>query len=323
VYAARGELDLTPHASPEAAVTALATRLGRSEPEMPSIHIPLAHEQRIEREHARAASSGGPDRATEQLEQLRSERDRLGAVVATFPTRGAGEVEALQRDVERHHDRADRMRAEVARLRAELDGLGSFARRGQRGQQIRAQLGLAEGNAAAMEQAGRDGQARVDESSAGPGSPERWDAEHPRAREELREAEQAFTRAVEQEVSARIESPAEHITRVLGPRPDQAREAEAEAWNKAAHAIETYRIVHQVDPAETSTLGSQPEPRHGSATQRRDWRSAGESVLKAREQLGIARQGYGSHEQRIARVEGLLPERDRERALDRGHGFEL
>ncbi|MEA2371472.1 MAG: hypothetical protein QOH12_1866 [Solirubrobacteraceae bacterium] len=323
VYAARDELDLTPDATPEAAVAALATRLGRSEPEMPSIRIPLAHEQRIEREHARAASSGGLDRAAEQLAQLRSERDRLRAVVATFPTRGAGEAEALARDVERCHDRADRMRAEAERLRAELDGLGPFARRGQRGQQIRVQLGLAEGNAAAMEQAARGGQARLDELNTAQGSPARWEAEHPRAREELREAERAFNRAVEHEASARIESPGEHVTRVLGPRPEPAREAEAEVWDKAAHAIEAYRIVHRVDPAEASALGSQPEPRHGSATQRRDWRSAGENVLKAREQLGIARQGYGSHEERVARVEGLLPERDRERALDRGHGFEL
>jgi hypothetical protein len=78
VYAARDELDLTRDAPPEAAVTALGTRLGRSEPEMPSIRIPLAHEARVERQHARAASSGGLDRAGEQLALLRAERDRLG-----------------------------------------------------------------------------------------------------------------------------------------------------------------------------------------------------------------------------------------------------
>jgi hypothetical protein len=46
-------------------------------------------------------------------------------------------------------------------------------------------------------------------------------------------------------------------------------------------------------------------------------------VLDARGRLDIAKQGLGPIEERTARVDGLLPDRDRERALDRGLGWDI
>jgi hypothetical protein len=45
-------------------------------------------------------------------------------------------------------------------------------------------------------------------------------------------------------------------------------------------------------------------------------------VLDARDQLDIDRSRHGPTEQRMARIPGLMPERDREQMLDRGHGWE-
>jgi hypothetical protein len=163
---------------------------------------------------------------------------------------------------------------------AELDGLGPFARRGQPGHLLRAQLGLAERNVAAMDGAGRDARARLDELRQSPGSPERWEAEHPLVREELVDVEQAFDGAVTREATRRIERQGSHVTRVLGPRPDSDHEAAAQAWGKAAHAIEAYSIAHAVDPSEGSALGSQPAVDGGAWARRRDWRHAGEPSSK-------------------------------------------
>ena len=45
-------------------------------------------------------------------------------------------------------------------------------------------------------------------------------------------------------------------------------------------------------------------------------------VLEARQQLGIDKHGDGPPEQRVADVDDLISERDRERAHDRSHGWE-
>ena len=103
LYAGRGELDPARSTSRGQAISALAEQLGRSEPELPSILVPLAREQRIEREHDRetrpshssetergpaqlALPSEAPDHA-EELERLRGERDRLRVLIRPTPPR--------------------------------------------------------------------------------------------------------------------------------------------------------------------------------------------------------------------------------------------
>jgi hypothetical protein len=115
-----------------------------------------------------------------------------------------------------------------------------------------------------------------------------------------------------------FEHPAEHVVRVLGERPGQDQPTQRREWEQAAQAIETYRITHQIDPTEPTALGPIP----GVWDQRHDWQAAGTQVLEAREHLGIDKHGHGPPEQRLADIDGLIPERDRERAHDRGHGWE-
>ena len=105
--------------------------------------------------------------------------------------------------------------------------------------------------------------------------------------------------------------------RVLGERPSDDRPAERDTWDQAARAVETYRITYQIDPAEPTALGHAPNPATPPGLRRGEWKQAAEQVLDAREHLDIDKQGLGPIEERIARVDGLLPEHDRERALDR------
>ncbi len=82
---------------------ALAERLGRSEPEMPSISVPLAHEQKIERYRALQSVADQAEHA--------AERDRRATPAAQSPgehiTRVLGERPGAGRPAERQQwDRA-------------------------------------------------------------------------------------------------------------------------------------------------------------------------------------------------------------------------
>ena len=156
----------------------------------------------------------------------------------------------------------------------------------------------------------------------GPAGPAHWEAEHPHVREQLREGEHAFNAAVEREADRAIANPGAHLTRVLGERPTDDQPVEREAWEQAARAVEAYRITYQIEPAEPSALGPEPDRRDSPWRQHIDWARAGEHVLDARDQLDIDRSRHGPTEQRMARIPGLMPERDREQMLDRGHGWE-
>jgi conjugative relaxase-like TrwC/TraI family protein len=321
LYASSDQLEL-PVQRPEAIVV-LAERLGRSEPDVPSIRVPLAHEQHVEREHAQLTLPLDLDGEGESVARLRVERDRLRAVVSSYPRDTADRVDLLERDVERFRASGDTWGREAERYREELAGMGPFARRGERAAEITARLAVSERNTHQARSAERDSEAKLVEIHDGPDSPQRWDAEHPGAREQLAEAEREFRQAVEREADRAIEQPGEHLSRVLGERPAQDQPVARDTWEQAARAVEAYRITHQVDPSEPTALGSQPDPSRASWTQAREWRQAAEQVLDARERLDIAKQGLGPIEERTARVDGLLPDRDRERALDRGLGWDI
>jgi hypothetical protein len=127
---------------------------------------------------------------------------------------------------------------------------------------------------------------------------------------------------VQRQADRALEQPREHLARVLGKRPGEARPVERETWDQAARAVEAYRISYEIDPAEATALGPEPVRRNSAPHQHIDWEQAGKHVLDAREQLAIAEPGRGPTEERMARVEGLMPEHERDRALERGLGWE-
>ena len=105
--------------------------------------------------------------------------------------------------------------------------------------------------------------------------------------------------------------------------PARDQTTQRETWDNTARAVESYRIADQIDPAEPTALGSEPDRWDTPWRQHIDWESAGEHVLDAREQLAIEDPGLGPTEQRMARVQGLIPKQDRDRALERDLGWEL
>jgi conjugative relaxase-like TrwC/TraI family protein len=296
--------------------------LGRSEPDLPSIRIPLAHEQHIEREHQQLTLPLDDDKTEDRVAVLRAERDQLQAIVDSYPRDAAGQVESLERDVERFRAHSENWTRDAERSRSELAALGPLARRGKHANELNLDVDRSERRAEDARVAERNALANLEKIQNGPDSPRRWEAGHPNAREQLQEAEQAFDDAVQRQADRAIEQPREHLVRVLGERPSQARSLERDTWDRAARAIEGYRITYEIDPAEQSALGPEPIRRDSPLLQHIDWERAGKHVLDAREQLAIEDPGLGPIEERMARVMGLMPEHDRAQALERGHGWE-
>jgi conjugative relaxase-like TrwC/TraI family protein len=319
LYASSDQLELPEQREP--AIAVLAERIGRSEPDLPSIRVPLAHEQHVEREHEQLNLPFGGDQAVASVDALRVERDRLQVIVDSYPRKTAHDVEQLERDIERFRGHAENWTVEAGRYREELATMGPFARRGDHAREITARLAVSEGNAQQARSAERNSEVKLAELQDGPDSQRRWEAEHPGAREQLAEAESAFQHAVEREADRAIACPGEHLTRVLGDRPGEDQPIGREAWERAARAVESYRISHDIDPAEPTALGGEPDRREARGEKHPDWRRAGKQVIEARQQLDIERPGFGPAEERMARILGLMPEQDREQLLDRGHGL--
>ncbi len=320
LYAARDELDLTPDARPEQAIGALAERLGRSEPEAPSISVPLAHERRVEREHAQQTIPLDTEHDTGTLDRLRSERDESRAVVATYPTNAAELIRYRGQQAAEAKPHGERAREQVMQLRREIDQMSRRELRGEHGRRTLERLDSQERVVANTQRAEQSAHSEIERLQAMPDSAAHWDAEHPDTRERLQAAEHAFDQAVDRQASREIESPGEHLTRVLGERPDPGMVAEREAWDHGARAIERYRAAHDIDPAEPTALGPEPQRSHASYEQLQDWRAAGRQAIEARERLGIALPGLGPIEERLARVAGIMPTQDIERHRDLGLG---
>ena len=197
----------------EAQLASLAEQLGRSEPELPSIAIPLAHERQVEREHAEQSQSVSPGSGQrdqdELLDQARAQRDQALAELdqarvrleqARVQRRAAAAVMATQP----HDQRAQRAHAGAQRageqaqwaatrreqLTNERARLGRLARLGEHGRSLQAQLAAARERErdALAEQHRYSQEADARESELGEQRRE-WEARHPGARERHQVAE--------------------------------------------------------------------------------------------------------------------------------------
>ncbi|MGI8559110.1 MAG: MobF family relaxase [Solirubrobacteraceae bacterium] len=204
----------------------LADRLGRSEPEVPSIAVALAHEQRVARELAEQSvpfpsrqpdrDEAGPrrqapdqreqqrarlDRARErrdqtaaELDRARVQRDQAARVMATMP-RDSQLPHALA-DAAAAGQQAHYAAAQGEQLTGRLSELGRFARLGERGRTLRSQLAAArdrERQAAErqqrFEQEAQDRQAQLDRQRRA------WEAQHPGAQDRHHAATRAYEQA--------------------------------------------------------------------------------------------------------------------------------
>ncbi len=239
VYASAERLDVVDQdagrGGQEDQLTRLAERLGREEVEVPSIAVPLAHEQRVQRELDRendlapprrldrdADRGEGPRRqppdqrerleeqraqqlqhareAREQaqaaLVQARTELERSARVIATLPEDHHAQ-QALT-DAQYAAGQAQHAAAQAGQLSDQLDELGRFARFGERGRTVKAQLGTvrdrerqAVERQQRFEQEAETHQARLAERRRV------WEAEHPGAVQRHQAATVAYQHAQE------------------------------------------------------------------------------------------------------------------------------
>ncbi|MDQ2896178.1 MAG: relaxase domain-containing protein [Actinomycetota bacterium] len=209
----------------------LAERLGRSEPEVPSIAVALAHEQRVERELDRESApslTGRPDRdadreegsrrqtsererrdeqhaaldrvraqrdeAAVQLQQARVQRDAAARVIATLPR--DPEIQHALADARYAAGQAQYAAAQREQLDGQLANLGRLARLGERGRTLRAQLTAARDR----ERQAAERQQRLEQQAEGrqaqlAAQRQAWEIEHPGARQRHQSAQAAYEQA--------------------------------------------------------------------------------------------------------------------------------
>jgi len=141
----------------EAQLARLAEQLGRSEPELPSIAVALAHEHQAEREHAEqsapAAAAEGMSRGErkddagwrESREDDRRDLARVRAEVEQAQgqlARARADAQLARVNAERWGQDAGRAAVGGERLTGQLNDLGWLARRGQRGRTLQAEIGV-------------------------------------------------------------------------------------------------------------------------------------------------------------------------------------
>ncbi len=202
----------------QALLEALAEQLGRSEPEAPSIAVAVAHEQRVEVEHARESRPTRPPddvqddqqqrgrREHDELAELverRAERDRLRAVVDSYPVDTAREILRLEGRATSERERAggDAWRSE--HWQGVYEDLGLLGRRGHDGRQARERADRFAAQADEHQQHAEQLETQARALAEGPDSPGAWERAHPGARERLYQAETALAAEVDQRVRGR------------------------------------------------------------------------------------------------------------------------
>jgi len=138
-------------------LASLAEQLGRSEPELPSIAVALAHEHQAEVEHAEQSAPPQPgegasrgereddagwrrarERDRSELAQVRAEVEQAGERLA----RARADAQLARVNAERWGQDAWRAGVGGERLTGQLNDLGWLARRGQRGRTLQAEIGV-------------------------------------------------------------------------------------------------------------------------------------------------------------------------------------
>jgi len=183
----------------------LAEQLGRTEPEVPSIAVALAHEHQAEREHAEQSAPPAPrqgerereqrdhaqaalDHARVRLERARVEWREAAAVMATQPHDQRAEL--AHASVQRAGEQAQWAAARGKQLEGERVKLGRLARLGERGRALRGEIAAARARErdalAEQSRCSKEADARQAELHE---QRDEWEAQHPGARERHHGAE--------------------------------------------------------------------------------------------------------------------------------------
>ena len=274
----------------QALLEALAERLGRTEVEVPSIAVPLAHEQRVEREHAREREPdfevGERPRELDQFDQLRAERDRLWAIVDSYPADTAREILRLQGAAasERQLAGGDAWRA--GHWQDQYEDLGLLGRRGQQGRQARERADRFAAQAGEQHQRADRLETQARTLAEGPDGPRAWERAHPEARERLYAAETQLAAAVKR-------SAGERLGPVLGAAEgfDRGAASQQLGWlrqerDRLREQLRSYPHQHTRDAQEADRRAGQADRDAQGARERAD------RAERERQEMGrLARRG--------------------------------
>jgi hypothetical protein len=268
-------------------------------------HLSESRQQELaidEPAHARARALATP--------QLRAERARVAGDLGDFPSARARELEQLSARLGRLE--ADRVQTEqeARAARVQLGALGPLKRRGEHGAESRAALERAQ---AQLDYLANQTEAATSQVAVlrGDHDPVAWTERHADQIRDLRAMDTELRvrthQAERQLIRAAQSDPPEHVTAVLGKRPEN--HAARLQWERGVWAIETYRHRHGIPPNYDKTaLGR--EPTRGQDRQR--WRETVTTVRQVRAELGLEPQRGETPE--IA----ALPDRIAEPPRDRG-----
>jgi hypothetical protein len=291
-----------PPQPPEDAITRFARHLGTSRAHTLASDEPA---------HARARALA--------TTELREEHDRVWRALDDFPARQARALEVLAGDAERQRTQREETELRIGQANHQLDTIGFFKRHGSEGDDLRGQLERLQSQHAyvdglysrTVQQIGNE---RADND------PVAWIDRHADHIRYLRALEQELLvrdrRAERQLIAAAQIDPPDHITAVLGARPEN--HATRPAWERAVAAIETYRHRHHIPPDhELSALGPAPDRTRPDP----DFRDAERAVHQARTALGL---GDDALTPERAAIPDRISERPPlDRALSRDHGLSI
>jgi hypothetical protein len=273
---------------------------------------------------AQALASDEPDRARARAlstPDLRAEHDRVWSALDSFPAYQARALEGLDDNAKRLRADLARTDRQIAQTAAEFDGLSFFKRHGAGGDELRQRLKRDQDHKAYTEHLHADTVRQIAAQRAD-NDPVAWVDRNAEQVRYLRALEQELTQrerhAEYQLVRAAQTDPPEHITAVLGPRPEN--HAARLTWERGVRAIETYRHRHGIDPDHhTSALGPEPPRTRPNPA----FREAATTVRRARAELGLDSDPHRPETPPLAERLSEPPERDRGIGRDDELFFEL
>ncbi|MDQ2897371.1 MAG: AAA family ATPase, partial [Actinomycetota bacterium] len=278
----------------------LAERLGRAEPEAPSIAVALAHEaheQAVRRELDRAtepvdvAEPRRPER--DELTERRQERDRWRAVVDSYPADTVGEIARLEAAAEQERRGAKGDVGRAGHWQEQYEDLGFLTRRGQEGRQARERAERFAAAAAEQDQRADQLERRAWALSDSPNGPGVWERAHPDARQRLYEAETQLAASVKGTIRERS-APATAMPEAEG----FARGGEQVAWLRAERdrlrsELGSYPHQHARDAQDADRRAARADQAAQAARER------AQRAERERQEMGrLARRGKrGTHAQ--------------------------
>ena len=257
-----------PPRPPEDAIARFARHLGASRAQTLASDEPA-------RAHARALTTT----------DLRQEYDRVWEELNAFPALQARSLEMLTGDAQRQRAQLIETDLEIGQTNHQLDALGFFKRRGSEGDDLRRHAERVASERAYGDRLYRDTLEQIRAQRAD-NDPVAWVDNHAEQIRSLRALEEELNmrdrHAERQLVVAAQMDPPEHITAVLGPRPEN--HITRAAWERGVACIETYRHRHDIPPDhDRSALGSAPHRMRPNP----DFRDAERAVHQARAELGL------------------------------------